>query len=222
GLGLARLELVRAELPEPVAPALESAVLETDRTRGEHRLAPGLDRRRRIGRRAVERAVALAQQPERVLVVAQPEVQAVLLDPPVPPPAARALATEAPAPLVHGDRVELLLPARLAETPRRGEARHPAAKDGYARSPRPHRGAEMRDRAFSRSIVVASLGNAAIASSSAEWACSPSSSCRSRAIRSSNGRAPCDRASSSASPRAAAFASGSEARWARRRAVSAS
>src|SRR5208282_4437845 len=105
---------------------------------------------------AVELGVALAQEAEGVLVVAQPKVQSVLLDAPVRPPAAGPLATEPPAPLVNGYRLELLLPAGLAEPPRSREASHPGAEDHYARSPRRHRDVDRRARAFSSSRVVAS------------------------------------------------------------------
>ena len=120
GIRLAGEQVVGGELPEPVVPTVAAAILEADRPRREHRVAPGLDRRRGIGRRPVELGVALAQQAEGVLVVAQPEVQAVFLDPAVRPPAAGPLATEPPPALVHGHRLELVLPPRFAEAPRRG------------------------------------------------------------------------------------------------------
>ena len=110
--------------------------------RGEERVAPGLDRRRRIGVRAIELGVALAQEAEGVLVVAQPQVQAVLLDPAVRAAAAGPLAAEPPSALVHRDRLQLVAPARLAEAPRRRQAGHAAAEDGDAGRAPAHRGVE--------------------------------------------------------------------------------
>ena len=143
-LGLAGQLVVGGELAEPVVPAVRAAILEPDGPGRQQRLAPRPDRRLRVGRRAVELLVALAQQPEGVLVVAEPEVQAVLLDAAVHAAAARALAAEPPAALVDGDRLDLLLPARLAQPPGGRQPGHAAAEDGDA--------PDHRVRSRSRSI----------------------------------------------------------------------
>jgi hypothetical protein len=59
---------------------------------------------------AVELAMTAVEQPERVLIEAEPDVQAVLLDPLMGTASARALAPEAPPLLVEGDRLVVLLP----------------------------------------------------------------------------------------------------------------
>ena len=104
--------VVGGEEAHPVVPAVGVAVLEPDLLRGPHRLAPRADRRARVGSLAVELRVHLAQEPEGVLVVAEPEVEPVLLDAAVHAPAARPLAAEPPAPLVHGDRTRAPPPSR--------------------------------------------------------------------------------------------------------------
>ena len=167
-------------------------------------------------RRPVELGVALAQQPEGVLVVAEPQVQPVLLDPAVRTAAARSLAAEAPAPLVDGDRLELVL-----ASPARSAATRPPSPPCRRRGSRPGGGgtSPRRGQAGARPLEVdrqrRPAGNASIACLSGSLASSPRRSWRSSAIRSSNGRAPCDRASlQRRAQRARPPASGVGARWA--------
>jgi hypothetical protein len=60
----------------------------------------------RLGDGTIELAVDLADQTEGVVVIAEPDVEAVLLDAPVRSPTARPLAPDAPAPLVDRDRLD--------------------------------------------------------------------------------------------------------------------
>ena len=84
----------------------------------------------------VQLRVALAHDPEGVVVVAEPDVEAVLLDPAVLAPARRPLPAEAEAALQHRDRCEPLPPAGLREPPRRDQAGHAAAEDEHPWRPR--------------------------------------------------------------------------------------
>ena len=132
GVGIARQLRVGAERAEPMAPLVAVEVLEPEARGRDHRVLPGLEARVRVGGRAVELAVALAQEPERVVVRAEPEVQAVLLDPPGGTAAAGSLAPEPPAPLVHRDRLEPVAPSGLAQPPGRRHRGHTAAEHGDA------------------------------------------------------------------------------------------
>ena len=80
-VGSFRELLVRAERAEPVAPVPVLQILESQRRRRDHGVPPRLQARGRVGGRTVELGVTLAQEPKRVVVGAEPEVQAVLLDP---------------------------------------------------------------------------------------------------------------------------------------------
>ena len=194
---VAGVEVVAGERSDPVPPVVGEAVLEPDVRGGQHRLAPRPDRRRRVGGLSIQLLVALAKEAERVVVVAEPHVESVLLDAAVRTSAAGSLAAEAESALVDGDRLELALPTRFAESPgraspppslRRGwrpcdvgagspsEGRRDEPAPGRARhrtrrrgSHRPQRGARPRTA-------------------------SPRMSWRSSAMRSSKGRAPCWRA----------------------------
>ena len=84
----------------------------------------------RVGAGPVELVVAVAQQAERVVVVAEPDVEAVLLHPLVLAPVAGPLAAQPAAPLIDRDALEALLPARFAQPPRGRHAAHPPAEDG--------------------------------------------------------------------------------------------
>src|SRR5262249_43921954 len=89
--------------------------------------------------------VALTDEPKRVLVEPQEDVQTVLFDPrgDLPVATAGALAAEAPADLVDGDRV-LLVPARLVgDVPDRGQRADAAAENGDLLAPR-RAGARVR------------------------------------------------------------------------------
>jgi hypothetical protein len=76
-------------------------------------------------------AIAAVHQPEGVLVEAEPDVQAVLLDAPFGRPAARALAAQAPAALVDRDGVAVAQLLRGGQLERRGQSRGPAAEHGH-------------------------------------------------------------------------------------------
>ena len=107
-------------------------ILEADLGSGDHRLAPGAHFAVGSVVGAVELGVALAQQPEGVLVVAEPQVQAVFLD------ATVRAAARAPLPPSRQPRWYTVIvsnsvaaiPARSARG--RGHTRHPAAEDGDA------------------------------------------------------------------------------------------
>jgi hypothetical protein len=129
-LRVSRLEVVRGEAAEPVAPLGPGAILEADVGRRLDGVAPGQDRCARVGAGPVQLGVALAQEPEGVLVEPEPDVQPVLLDPAVATAAAGTLAPEPPSSLVDDDAVEAPAPAGLTEPPRGGEPAHPATEDG--------------------------------------------------------------------------------------------
>ena len=124
---VARLTAGGAEGRHPVLPAPARAFLDPDPTGRGERVAPATDRTVRRRAVAVQVVVDLPDQPERVVVVAEPDVQTVLLDPTVHAASAGALPTELPALLVHGDLgsgTEL-----LTQPPGSGEPGHPAADD---------------------------------------------------------------------------------------------
>src|SRR6478672_3986837 len=61
-------------------------------------------------RLCVQLLVALAQQPERIVVASEPDVQPVLLDTSRRAAAGRALAAQPPADLIDGDVISALVP----------------------------------------------------------------------------------------------------------------
>ena len=124
--------VVGGESAQPQLPLAFPAVHRADLVDGYERLVPGLDRRRRIGGRAVQLGVALAHQCERVLVRAEPDVQSVLFDTAVVAAARRGLTAQSPSALVHGDRLEAITPAGFAQSPRGGQPCHATAQDGDA------------------------------------------------------------------------------------------
>src|SRR5579871_1305222 len=105
-------------------------VFEADVAGRDERVPPGQDWTIRVRFRPVQFAVALAHEPERVLVVAEPDVQAVFFDAAVTASAARTLAAQAPASLIHRDALVARFPPRFAQAPRRGQTCHPTAEDG--------------------------------------------------------------------------------------------
>ena len=115
------------EAGHPMLPAMAGPLLDPDPPGRTERVPPGRDRGVRIGPGAVEVVIHLADQPEGVVVVAQPDMQAMLLDAPVHPASARPLAAELPARLVDGD-LELAGLVVSAQSPRRGQTGHPAAE----------------------------------------------------------------------------------------------
>src|SRR6185437_7949253 len=78
--------------------------------------------------------VALAHQAERVLVVAHPDVEPVLLDAPRGSPARGPLASEPPSLLKHRD---LVSPFGAGQLERRGQASASATDDGHPLPARP-------------------------------------------------------------------------------------
>src|SRR5512132_2344191 len=100
------------KLREPRHPAAPPRLLHDEQARPLEGVLDRADRARRVARELV---VALAQQPEGVVVEAQPDVQAVLLDALMRAAPAGALAAESPAELVDGDALVPLLPARPAQ-----------------------------------------------------------------------------------------------------------
>src|SRR5439155_17044849 len=87
----------------------------------------------RVGACAVELRVAVTHDAESVVVVTEPDMQAVLLDTAVDPPAGRPLPAEAEATLEHRDRGKARVPAGLGEPPCSGKTGHAAAEDHYPR-----------------------------------------------------------------------------------------
>ena len=85
---------------------------------------------RRAGR-PTQLVVAGPQRPEGVVVAAEPDVEAVLLDAPVGGwvPAARALAAEPPTHLIHGDVVTRRPIGCAGELQRGGQGGHASAQD---------------------------------------------------------------------------------------------
>src|SRR5262249_43828655 len=112
----------------PGRPGAVGAVLDhADHRRRREGITPVRDRARR--RVASELAVAVANEPEGVLVEAHPEVKTVLLDPVGRSSSGRALAAETPAELIHGHLVtsRVLRTGQLERGRDRGAA---AAHDG--------------------------------------------------------------------------------------------
>ena len=129
--------VVRRHVHDPVLPLAVVGVGQADRPRGDQGVAERPDRALRIADGPVDLEVALAQESKGVLVPSQPDVQAVLLYATVAPTAAGTLAPQSPAALVHGDRLELLLPSGLAQSPRRGQTSHAPTQNGDLPAP-PH------------------------------------------------------------------------------------
>ena len=95
--------IVLGEPGQPVRPSAGHLGHDADPARGEEALLPGPDRAARVRPGPIELAVGLPHEAEGVVVVAQPHVQAVLLDPTVDPPGAGPLPAEPPSALVHRD-----------------------------------------------------------------------------------------------------------------------
>src|SRR5262249_41786999 len=117
--------VIRREPGDPRRGLSTEVVLYADDAGPEEGVVKGADGALGVGLRSVELVVHLVHQPEGVVVVAEPDVQPVLLDTPVHAAAARPLAAEPSAPLVDGDALEVFTPTRPAQLPRRGEPRHP-------------------------------------------------------------------------------------------------
>ena len=115
----------RVDRPQP--PLAVDLLGQRDEVLLGERVAPGGQRR---AGRAVEQLVGATDRLERVVVEAEPDVQAVLLDalPHRRIAPAGALAAEAPALLVHGD-LAAVLPAGLVGQPERRRHRGDAAAD---------------------------------------------------------------------------------------------
>ena len=125
--GLSRELVVLGEPGEPVRPPTRLLGPDADQAGGEEPVLPGADGAAGIRAGPVQLAVHLPQETERVVVVAEPHVQAVLFDPPVDPPRAGPLPAQPPTALVHGDLGGAAV--GLREPPRGGQAGHPSAED---------------------------------------------------------------------------------------------
>ena len=92
-----------------------------------------VERGERLARRAPELLVGISHQPERVVVEAKPDVQAVLLDAVAlgGVASARALAPEPPAELVDGDLEALAQRGCGGELEGGAQAADPAAEHGH-------------------------------------------------------------------------------------------
>ena len=160
----------RARPNQPVAAPL---VRKAEVVGRDQRLIPVANRSIGIGCRSVEFAVALSKQCEGVLVGAEPDVKAVLLDPAVVPATGGTLAAEPRAALVDGDRFETVSPTGLAEPPCGRQTRHPPAEYGDAGFGAAHP-SSARACASSGQAVVS--GNRPVTSASASRAGSPNAS----------------------------------------------
>ncbi len=112
-------------------PAAVAEFLEADLVGGSEGIGPGPERRLRTMRLPVQFLINLTHQTEGVLVIAEPDVKSVFLDPAIDPAAAGSLAPETPTAFVDGDRLEPVLPPGLAQAPGGGETRNASAEDRH-------------------------------------------------------------------------------------------
>ena len=173
GIRFAGDPVVASESSQPHQPVAAEPIGQSQIVAGNQRLIPGFDRRGGIGCGAVDFGVALAEYPERVLVVSEPNMQPVFFDASVWAAAGCTLPAEPPATLVDGDGVEAIAPARFAQSPGGAQPGHATAEDGDLAS-RPAHPSSVRAR--TRSGQSLSAGNLLIASVKAALDDSPCSS----------------------------------------------